>query len=667
MSLVRALLLALVFVEGGCAVSSAGISPSEVAFNQCTSDADCQGGDGTCNFNVCQGQGGTLTALLLAVTPPSTLVGVNSSTYFVDRTSGGTLGPGGSGLDLKLQPALALKGAVSIDIPDPDCKPLWNDGSKDGLPTLTDGSIPAVVTFTPSWGEVGVPVDSFSAKSTLGQADDGTPSYQYQQTVPVGQYDVYVKPAYPMLPAADAKCQSPSQIAPRLFLHETITSTFNFALTAFSTLNVNVIWPLAKAYVAGAENTDRALEDPLSGWTLDLIDQTTGRVLSTAQAVSNSLTPPTPGDTSVTYTSIPLVYAHASAPVKGVLTPVAPGTELLRLTPPTTDPRFSTSSVPYTAPTILAQLDGALVDSDGKPANAQIVQSTSLPTPVTVQFQTALADDGSPTGGSPMAAGVLVTAESIDGVTGLSTSFSRSIQVGADGTGSVDLLPGRYRVLASPAGGGCNAGSCLALVQTEWLVSATPPSQAGKIIEFSPAMTYSGSAIVGGTGHAAAGATVHATSSVLTADQNVLNVGDAATAVSPRATSGLVEGDSSFNFEADTGTFDVRVEPDPSTGYSWAVMPGVSLPSQQDALNDLQLDWPIIYRGKVLLESDSGGLVPIPKALIRAYAFLDSNGNLSTSATDGSVAIQVAETYSDDSNGDAGTYRLLVPKALAMP
>jgi hypothetical protein len=646
MNVTRALVLVLAFAESGCAVSSAGISPSEVAFNQCTTDQDC-GSSGSCNFNVCQGQSGELTSLLIAVTPPSTLVGVNSFTYFIDRTSGNALGSGGSGLDLKITPALTVSGVVTID---PACDPGQSNG---------DYSIPATVTFTPSQGAFGVPVDSFSAKSALG-TNPAPKSYEYQQTMPAGEYDVYVKPA------SDTTMGCPTP--PRLFLNEIVTSTFNFTLTAPSTLNVNVTWPLAKAYVAGAEMTDKALEDPLLGWTLDLIDQSTGRVLSTAQLLSDptsgftTLTPPTPGDTSVTYTSIPLVYAHASAPVKGVLTPVAPGTELLRLTPPVNDPRFSTSNVPYTAPIILAQLDGALVNSDGKPANAQIVQTTSLATPVTVQFQTALSD------GTPMPAGVLVTAESIDGITGLSTAFSRSIQVGADGTGSVDLLPGRYRVLASPAGGGCTAGSCLALVETEWLVGATPPSQAGKVIEFSQATPYSGSAVVNATGRAAAGATVHATSSVLTADSNVLNAGDAATAVSPRATSGLVEGDGSFGFEADTGVFDVRVEPDPNTGYGWAVMPGVSLPSQQDALNSLGLDWPVIYRGKASLDSGGDSTTPIPKALIRAYAFLNTkDGTLATEPGDGTVAIEVAETYSDDASGEVGSYRLLVPKSLTKP
>jgi hypothetical protein len=637
-----ALLLALPL--GGCAVSAASISPSDAALNKCNDASDCSGG--ICSDGMCQGRNGTLNSLLIAVTTPPTLVGINSFTYFADFTKDDGLGKSGGRLPIDLDAAVSVKGTVGIDF----CRPSWTAPGLGTVETAADGSIPALVTFTPSQHAFGIGTDSYSA----GPENDG---FVFKPVLPAGQYDVYVKPKYALQPPWDTNpdCQVP----PHLLLHQTIASTFDIKLQPASKLTVNITWPLAAPYAQGAEQTNLFLLDPLAGWSLDLIDQNSGQVLSNVQAVSAYLTPPTAAQTSVTY-SVPLAYSPVyDSPTKGVIQPVNVGSEIIRLTPPAFDPRFQ-SSVPFTAPTILAQLDGALVDADGKPAPAQIVQDSPLPTPVTVQFQTALAFDG-----TPVPAGVVLTAENISGITGLSTSFSRTVQVGTDGTGSVDLLPGRYRVVAAPKGG-CANGACLALAATEWVVAGEPPSQAGKLIEFAQAQLFSGTTRISGR-TPVTGATVQALPSALYADSNVLNMGDATVAISPRATSGVVGSDGSFSFEADAGMFDLRVEPDPSTGYGWLVEPGISLPDQSQALDDLSVELPIFYRGTVTGVNQNGATVPIPKALIRAYVYMKRDGTVLPKAQDGAVAVQVAETYSDDENGDPGAFTLLIPKGISTP
>jgi hypothetical protein len=482
--------------------------------------------------------------------------------------------------------------------------------------------------------------------------------YHVQQALPAGEYDIYIKPFHidDASPCPMAT-EMPSEVPPRLFLHQSVSSILDIKLPAASQLKVNVTWPLAARYQDGAEQSDAFLANPLQDWTLDLVDQSSGRVLSTVKKLTAPVPPPVVGATSVTYQET-LVYSPVYTPGATTPEPVKVGNEIIRLTPPAYDVRFG-PDVPYTAPTILAQLDGALVDSDGKPAPAQLVQTAPLPTPVTVQFQTGLGD------GTPVAAGVLLTAEEIDGIKGLSTSFSRTIQVGADGAGAVDLLPGKYRVVASPKSG-CANGTCLGLVETEWVVRATPPSQAGKFIQFEQAQTYDGSVLIAGVAPAA-GATVHATASALFSDPNVLNVGNAAVAVVPRASSGLVDSDGSFSLQADAGVFDLRVEPDPSTGYGWLVKPGFELPARGDELaqTPLELELPIVYRGTVSFAGSDGSNTPIPKALIRAYAYV-KDGKISPKA-EGAVAIQVAEAYSEDQTGDAGAFRLLIPRTLDLP
>ena len=641
--------LVLALPLSACAVSGADIARSDVAQNQCQDNNDCPSG-GTCNASekICQGKLGELTSLLVAVSPPPTLVGFNSFTYFTDEPQ---LGQSSGRHDISVAPAVSVNGTVRIDTMGPCLLlPSWVDPALGLTPTNSeDGIIPATMTFTPSQRAFGVATDSYISNPYFETDPDKVRGYHVQQALPAGQYDIYIKPF--QSDASTPQCQVP----PRLFLHQSVSSTLDIKLPAALPLMINVTWPLAAPYEDGAEQADAFLANPLSGWTLDLVDQSSGRVLSTFNKLTAPVSPPLVGDTSVTYQQT-LVYSPVYTAGKSGPEPVKVGSEIIRLTPPTYDVRFG-PDVPYTAPTILAQVDGALVDADGKPAPAQIVQSSALPTPVTVQFQTGLGD------GTPVQAGVLLTAEEIDGISGLSTSFSRTIQVGSDGTASVDLLPGRYRVVASPKSG-CSDGACLALVETEWVVRATPPSQAGKYIEFEQAQNYDGSAVIAGSGPAA-GATVHAAASSLLTDSNVLNVGDAAVAVVPRATSGLVDTDGSFSLQADAGVFDLRVEPDPSTGYGWLVMPRFELPTRGDELNGLQVDLPIVYRGTVSLAANDGPPTPIPKALIRAYAYV-KDGKISTKA-DGAIAVQVAETYSEDQTGDVGAFRLLIPRTLALP
>jgi hypothetical protein len=651
----RCFVLLFALPLGACAVSGAGISRNDVAQNQCQDNNDCQPAGGTCNQSekICQGTNAALTSLLVAVSPPTTLVGVNSFTYFIDKGGDGDRLTGSSRLDLDVAPAVSVNGTVRIDTT-PPCLPSWLGPKGESISTnRDDGIIPATVTFTPSQRAFGVPTDSYISKPYNETDPEKMPGYHVQQALPAGQYDIYIEP-FPVDDAAQCADDKPSEVPPRLFLHQSVSSILDIKLPAALPLKINVTWPLAARYEDGAEQADAFLANPLWGWTLDLVDQSSGRVLSTVQTLT-LVSPPLVGDTSVTYTAT-LTYSPVYTPGTATPEPVKVGSEIIRLTPPTYDMRFG-KDVPYTAPTILAQLDGALVDADGKPAPAQIVQTAPLPTPVTVQFQTGLGD------GTPIEAGVLLTAEEIDDISGLSTSFSRTIQVGADGTAAVDLLPGKYRVIASPKSG-CADGACLALVETEWVVRATPPSQAGKYIQFEQAQTYDGSVFITG-GAPAAGATVHAVASSLFSDPNVLNVGNAAVAVVPRASSGLVDSDGSFSLQADAGVFDLRVEPDPSTGYGWLVKPGFELPARGDELaqNALEVELPIVYRGTVSFSGSDGS--PIPKALIRAYAYV-KDGKISTK-TDGAIAIQVAEAYSEDQTGDVGAFRLLIPRTLDLP
>jgi len=442
-----------------------------------------------------------------------------------------------------------------------------------------------------------------------------------------------------------------------------VVSGVTFGLPPPSKLIVDVKWPLRDSYSDEAAAADYLFTDPLNGWTLDLVEPSTGRVLSATASLDGKLkTPPILGDTSVTYETT-LVYSPPLEFVDGNSQPTAVevGADVLRLTPPNLDPR--NPETPYTAPTILAQLDGALVGADHKNAPAQIVQPALPPAPVYVEFQTALASDG-----TPVAASIVLRATSIDGITGISTSFSRSVDVGMDGIGAVELLPGHYHV-SGAAKAGCSQGSCLGIVEADWVVgTAVDPQtgkQAGKLIEFQPPPPYQGTALVYG-GAPAVGATVSLAASPLLIDANVLNVGDGSVAPIPATSAGVVDSNGTFSFAAGDGTYALRVEPDPSTNYGWYVRPAFVLPNDQNALGELDLDLPISYQGTITANTVNGP-VAVPQALIRAYAYVKSNGAPAVSAATAVAAVQVAETYSDDMSGNPGAFTLLIPPSLAVP
>jgi hypothetical protein len=200
----------------------------------------------------------------------------------------------------------------------------------------------------------------------------------------------------------------------------------------------------------------------------------------------------------------------------------------------------------------------------------------------------------------------------------------------------------------------------LASVETEWIVGAEPTVQAGKTIEFGESARIEGHAYVA-SGDAAVGATVRAVASPTIIDRSVLNVGDGRAALLPRATASLVESDGGFSFEADEGVYSLRIEPDPTTGFGWLVLPELSVPTEDVLRLDLPL--PIPYIGRVTVESDepTDDPVPVPNALIRAYVYY-KDGDFSAKPVDGAVGIQVAETRSDDD----GKYTLLIPRNLGV-
>jgi hypothetical protein len=600
----------------GCSVSATELSPSDLAINQCDDDSICYGG--RCVEGTCRGVDGELTSLLIGITS-GTVSGVSSVTSFREYP---LLSADGGVLDIEVAPAVTIHGTARVDTT-LDCLPRFGLGSSGSTAPSGDNFIPVNATFTPTEHVLGVASDTYQARPCTGDI------FSYCASVAPGSYSVYLVP-YPAAkgPADEDICEIP----PRLYLNQAVNSNLKYNLAPASTLRVSIEWPLAPgATVAAAEGM-------LARWTVDLVEPVSGRLLSNRAELQEPLEPR--GSASWTYDTT-LRYSPVLVPGKDLPEPTGVGHELIRLTPPEG----------ITAPVLLAEVAGARLSQEPD-APAGIVLKARLPAPVEVEFQTAVA--GVPT---PVLAGVEFTAKELDGVLGVSTAFSRIVQVDEDGKERVWLLPGRYRVTAVPKDG-CSSDQCLGTTLEEWIIPAAPAFQGGKTIQFEVASKLEGYASVA-TGGPAVGASVRAIASTSAIDSDVLANGDASVEVLPRASAGIVDSGGSFSLEADRGTFDFRVEPDPITGFGWLVQPRVTLPVTDDALSALTVPLPVVYQGRVTLEN-SASPVSIPGALIRAYVYVRDDGTLSPTRVDGAVAVQVAETYADED----GNYTLLIPRVL---
>ncbi|HEY4102428.1 MAG TPA: hypothetical protein VGM44_01005 [Polyangiaceae bacterium] len=630
MSRAHSLIFGCLFLPA-CSVASVPETPSTIAQNECTTSDDCSNG-GVCDDERCHTTSGTFTTLLFQVTPPadaSPIAGVSflltcgsgsaatqASCSGAATANGTTLGTEGGELDLSLDLVAQISGQVIATRS--DCVPKFLDDRGNTLAAVADGSIPALISLTPSAGSLGL----FASPAVAQAALSNQISWTFSLNVPPGQYDIYVQPP----PQPDTSCPSP----PQLLLGQTIKSGIlglEITMPPPSSFDLHVSWPLA--------------DGALAGWTADILDPTSGRVISNSVPLSLEK-----GGKSY-------IASLSYLPVTGIMNQVA-AQELVRLSPPNG----------LAAPTVLLSRGALSLFSAN---SGTLSQFTALPLPVDVKGQVTAEAMA-----TPAAASVTFVASQLDGVDpGVLASFVRTAQAGADGQFDVVLLPGTYRVSAVPAGAAIVPGDTgktpLAPVSVDWRVAASPSVQAGKVIELGRSLAINGAAFdLSGT--PLAGAQVQAVASPASIAADVLHVALGEAAFVPLATSALIAGDGSFSIYADPGTFDFSVQPQANTGFPWLVIPSLGVATNAassggPALGSIAAPWPVLYTGTLSVPGASpNSPQPVPGALIRTFVYLHA-GAYTADATQADSVLQIAESRSDSH----GAYQLLIPASLNAP
>ncbi len=508
--------------------------------------------------------------------------------------------PAGGELEIPLDQVSKITGKVRTSgVPMDPCIPVSPTASGQ---VAEDGTLPARVTLTPRTRLLGIQTPTHTAATELVELSAG-PSNEFTLSVPPGNYDVYVEPLAP-----DGDCAVP----PQLFLGKEILPSdvaLGLNLTAPQYLDVSVVWPDA---------SDPALD----GWTLDIVEQDSGRVLSTEAHLSE----PESVDGGFVYHAL-IAYSPASTAPGNAELPT--GTELVRLVPPEG----------LTAPIVIVQRTVLELFHEGM---GVIDQLESLPVPVKVTGQVSVQEKPA---GVPATVTLVATELRAVGA-GTVAAFERVVEADASGQFEVDLLPGTYRVVATPM-----PDTGFATAEAVWEIAAGNDVQAGKVVELGPSPVMTAD-VADFTGNPVAGVAVQAAATQESTYTDVLDRALGETPVMPRAQGTVSRDDGTFEVMCDPGTFDLSVRPESSSGFAWFVRPGVEVVAPGVDLGAVRLPLPVEYHGTL----SSSDVAALPSALVRAYAYLDG-GKLTNDPSKADAVIQIAETRADE----LGRFSLLLP------
>ncbi len=575
-----------------------------------------------CVAGACVAEEGQFSTVMFEITAPASATEF-SGVRFLKTETGLALG-GDPDLKLELDVVSTVKGTVAPT--------RGSHQDKCSLDYQGGATVPVKLTLTPSERLLGLPTQAYTAN-----AEKVGSEFSFQLKVPAGEYDVYVEPDQDLVTkgnkgasgAAGPSSSDPCTVVPQLFKAVTIEAgavELPLVSPPPSQLIVEIEWSSPGTSVP----SENALES-LDGWTVDVMDPATGRVLSAPALVRATLKDgkPNPESQCPADPKAPFCANVEYAPVVGEGT--AAGKELVRLRPPED----------VLAPTIV--LERATLDAFSV-GEGVIDQLDGVPQAVSIVGSFVETSAGKLVKGKTTLKFVAKKLGFLN--SGTLFAFEQSTEAD-DGAFSVDLLPGEYDVYIVPP-----PGSGLAQTVRTLEVGKQPVQQKGKTLTVEGASDLAGTAL-SPTGSPLKGAPVHAIPSPVDIEPLLVAAGTAP--LKPQAVTAVVGSDGSFILQSDPGTFDLSIRPESQSGYAWLVRPNVAVNNPLHELGELGLPLPVVYKGKVSVP----GNVVVPGALIRAYVFMTDQG-YADDPEDAQSVLQVAEARAEAD----GSFTLLLPAKL---
>ncbi|MBM4357588.1 MAG: hypothetical protein FJ096_05700 [Deltaproteobacteria bacterium] len=253
--------------------------------------------------------------------------------------------------------------------------------------------------------------------------------------------------------------------------------------------------------------------------------------------------------------------------------------------------------------------------------------------------------------GEPVAANVLLVGRQLlGGKFGDNALFQAAVATDEGGNFAVNILPGKYDLVAIPGGESDHAVT----IET-WTFADTDLGK-GRTFEVKPVSRLNGS-VTTPRGDAASNV-LALVSPAATQDVSLLEAlfspGQASLlAALPRIAANPTDGGGRFDLPLDPGLVDLFVKPAASSNLPWLVRPSISVSASQPQpvdLGDLQFSEPVVLLGRFASEDGSA----IPGVTLRAWlGAVDEGGEARPRA------IGLGEVTSDAS----GHYRLLLPSS----
>ncbi|MBN1612508.1 MAG: hypothetical protein JW940_38110 [Polyangiaceae bacterium] len=624
-----------------CSVRTIEEAAPSIVRNQCDTSKDCKGNP-CLERRLCVARKASLSALLFEVTPPATSGAEYASVRYL-KTSLDAPETSGN-FDLAFDVVANVTGAISAQRASNQAGCVFKFQSNETVPSTleladTEGvakGVPASLAFMATARLPGLPVVPYTVETRA--TGDKEPEHRFDLRMPPGEYDAYVAPW------REQDQPDSCAVAPQILRGESILAgkvDFSVQLPPPELLKLEIVGPKDQS--------------SLRGWRIDMIDPKSVLVLSTSSVLGEPATVSSDGryvyEADVYYSR---VWDAAKQPEPGF---VGVGDELVRLRPPEG----------IVGPSLFAELASLDLFETGQAE----IELDDLSQPVLVEGQVLL-----PEADDPIAAHLVFAAQKLRATNaGYLTSFTVETDVGDDGLMAVDLLPGTYSVRAVPDTPPCclspyPTSDCHCPVPTQvlWEVSEEA-HQFGKTLKLSPGARVSARIKQPVGGHGLVGATASAMSVpvAMVALEDLLTGAGATPGVFTTDTDN--RGNFTLTLPLDEA-FVLTVKPPDGSDYPWLVRPALTTTYSGDAepttitkplpvdLKDITQPLPVVYEGEVRVPSADvpGESVVVPNALIRAYAYLGSDGPVDTSA-EARLVVQVAETRADDT----GTFELLVP------